>query len=474
MIRQRAERIQIGLIGGINSNSVQQGVSTKNTLDALNGLAVLDGTIEEGATVTSIPVKALAAGYWKSGDTVTVFNPNSGNSQVFTVSADTSASDTSISVTSVAATETFYPGANIMVTVTDKISNATGPYIKKYADDTVEANTLWETDQQVQFGSTSFFQTLDSGVLFGLTALVRKSFITIRDIFGTSSGNGWSAGTYNGGLFRKGLEAVMDGSGNVIAKLYHGANTLIAQTISTGLKLEVDKRLSFNGSSTIHYDNSASEGIWEVPTGADMRGKINGVTQWYCDTSGFYGVGPQVYVGGQLRVISTSQFDAAVTFNGTTQHNESANFASTKGITFNSGDLFDTYLSGTSGAVTASRGTISGSANTLEYLRHGNFVTLSGQLVLTTAGTTGLAERLSITLPRAVKAGTVVSGQLSLFSSGGALKRIMVQEDRYVAASTSLFNNVSFITNLAAATVFLDTDTANGDLLNWTINYVST
>ena len=53
-----------------------------------------------------------------------------------------------------------------MVTVTDKISNATGPYIRKYVDDTVEANTLWETDQQVQFGSIAFFETLDSGIIW--------------------------------------------------------------------------------------------------------------------------------------------------------------------------------------------------------------------------------------------------------------------------------------------------------------------
>lgn len=248
---------------GINSISVQQAVSTKNTFDALNGLAELDGTIEEGATVTSIPVKSLAAGYWKSGDTVTVFNPNSGNSQVFTVNVDTTASDTSISVTSASATETFYPGANIMVTVTDKISNATGPYIKKYADDTVEANTLWQTNKQVQFSNTFNFLTADDGSLYGSAALVRKAFGTIRDIFGLTSGNGWSAGVYNGATYRKAIEAVVDGSGNLIARLYHGANSLIAETTSSALNFSSGKGITFNlGDLLSRYTNDSAGGAW--------------------------------------------------------------------------------------------------------------------------------------------------------------------------------------------------------------------
>jgi len=126
--------------------------------------------------------------------------------------------------------------------------------------------------------------------------------------------------------------------------------------------------------------------------------------------------------------------------------------------------------SGTTAAASLGVGTLSGSANTLKYNVAGGIVDVSGQLIVTTAGATGITEELSITLPEPVKAGTLVSGQMSIYNSVGALQRVVVMGDVYFAtAGTALTSE--FITNLAAATLMVDTDLSNNDRLHWSFSY---
>lgn len=133
--------------------------------------------------------------------------------------------------------------------------------------------------------------------------------------------------------------------------------------------------------------------------------------------------------------------------------------------------LNQSFSNGVTGAVSCTYSTLNGSFNTLNWFQDGKSVVCSGQLRIATAGTTGAAEVLSLTLPFTVTAGTVVSGQMSLYNSGGALKRVTVQEDKYFAAASASLS-VQFIKNLNTAARMLDTDLANGDLLSWSIRYI--
>jgi hypothetical protein len=370
---------RIGVGGGFANILEEASRRIHTTFSALAGIAETTALISEGDTVTSFKVRELENDALKNGDTITVYNPYTGSSQRFTVAADTSIGDTSISILGEAASFDFPAGSQFMRSVFDDV-NGTKDYLNQtfaqHADADIDDTLALSPGDLLQRNDNGEFQNVNT---IGVDWEVEDATQPVLKWFVEESGNTspvldnpffWGeitadTGTTTPDAYADGL-SILGGtdidtsiSGDTLTIDFTGTIPTIEDwiradiddTVSANTEWQDDKEVRFgnDNDSQIYYDSANNRAIWNVKTGTEQSGYINGSRQWYCDSSGFYGVGPQIYAGGQLRVISSSQLDGAVTHGSTTQFNDNANFAATKGITFNSGDLLDRHVSNTSG-----------------------------------------------------------------------------------------------------------------------------
>lgn len=122
------------------------------------GTAVAQTTVPVeggGGAITTITIDPIGNGCTiASGDTITLFNPATGDSETFTVTADVGASDTTISISSTNPTNSYISGAYVIMNTGTYANNIQGCIASSWYDEEFSVNE-----------DTSVTVTVNSGTL---------------------------------------------------------------------------------------------------------------------------------------------------------------------------------------------------------------------------------------------------------------------------------------------------------------------
>lgn len=244
----------------------------ETTLQGVNGIGKTSLQIEEGDTITSLSVYPLTTDALKSGDTITMYDVNTGRYQQLTVGADTTIGDASITISGSPTADFDYgAGSQLLESINDTVTG--GNAIK-----------LWSTFT-ADSGSTTANTTADTLTVSGgtgITTSISGDTLTITNSSPTGDQNIW-------------FEIVADSGTNATPDTTTDALTF---TGGTGISTEVD-----NTTDTVTIVNTSpnvSQNLWSTFT-ADSGSTSANTTTDTLTVAGGTGISTEI-VGDTLTI----------------------------------------------------------------------------------------------------------------------------------------------------------------------------